>query len=324
MSDTRTAILDWIAQGRLQPQDTADALRLAGSTPGRDDWRRFLDRLMLWLGTVSCGAAVVFFLAYNWQEMGRFAKFGLVELLILASLAFCWRLDVENAAGKAVLLLASLLTGALLALVGQTYQTGADPWELFAVWAVAILPWTVLGRFGALWLFWLLLVNLAAYLHFRTLGGVFGWLFDTEQRLWALFCVNTAALLLWEWAGRSGAAWLRERWPVRIVAVASGGAVTALAVLAILDFRHGGAGWAMLAWCAWMAAAYFYYSGRRQDLFVLAGGVLAAIVVATTFLARHVLRDFDAGGFLLIGLAVIGMSAAAGMWLRTVASGVKK
>ncbi|QAU33560.1 DUF2157 domain-containing protein [Janthinobacterium sp. 17J80-10] len=324
MNDTRTAILDWMAQGRLRPHEAAHALRLAGMIPGGDDWRSFLDRLMLWIGTVSCGAAVVFFFAYNWQDMGRFAKFGLVELLLLVSLASSWRLSLDRAGGKAVLLLASLLTGALLALVGQTYQTGADPWELFAVWAVAILPWVVLGRFGALWLLWLVLVNLAAYLHFRTLGGLFGWLFDTEQRIWAVFAVNTAALLAWELAGRSGAAWLRERWPVRIVAAASGGAVTTLAVLAILDFRHGGSGWAMLAWCAWMTAAFFYYRSRQQDLFILAGGVLAAIVVATTFLARHVLRNFDAGGFLFIGLVVIGMSAAGGMWLKSVASEVEK
>ena len=26
----------------------------------------------------------------------------------------------------------------LFALIGQIYQTGADPWELFAVWAAAI------------------------------------------------------------------------------------------------------------------------------------------------------------------------------------------
>ena len=40
-------------------------------------------------------------------------------------------------AGKAVLTLLSLLVGALLALTGQIYQTGADTYELFAWWAVA-------------------------------------------------------------------------------------------------------------------------------------------------------------------------------------------
>ena len=46
-------------------------------------------------------------------------------------------------AGKAALLAAALLTGGLLALIGQTYQTGADTFELFATWAALILPWVL-------------------------------------------------------------------------------------------------------------------------------------------------------------------------------------
>ena len=40
--------------------------------------------------------------------------------------AACWRVDLDGLTGKAVLLMLSLLTGALLALTGQVYQTGAD------------------------------------------------------------------------------------------------------------------------------------------------------------------------------------------------------
>ena len=46
--------------------------------------------------------------------------------------------------------LLSLLTGALLALSGQVYQTGADTFELFAWWAVLILPWVLVSRFSPL------------------------------------------------------------------------------------------------------------------------------------------------------------------------------
>ncbi len=53
------------------------------------------------------------------------------------------RLGPECTPGKAALLLATLLLGVFLALFGQTYQTGADPWQLFANWALLILPWEV-------------------------------------------------------------------------------------------------------------------------------------------------------------------------------------
>ncbi|MET0204922.1 MAG: DUF2157 domain-containing protein [Casimicrobiaceae bacterium] len=48
-----------------------------------------------------------------------------------------WR-GLDTLPGKAALV-AALLAGALLALVGQVYQTGADTFELFAAWAVAIV-----------------------------------------------------------------------------------------------------------------------------------------------------------------------------------------
>lgn len=54
----------------------------------------------------------------------------------------------------------SLWIGSLLALVGQTYQTGADIWELFAPWAALITP--LAGRSGAVWGLWAVLLNLTA------------------------------------------------------------------------------------------------------------------------------------------------------------------
>jgi hypothetical protein len=49
---------------------------------------------------------------------------------------------------------------------------------------------------------------------------------------------------------------------------------------------------------------------------MLAGAALAAIVVVVTYLARHVLDHGGAGGFLVVGLATIGLSSAAAMWIR--------
>lgn len=318
MGAPRTTLLHWIEQGRLPPAHIPEALRIAGVTPGAHDWRRFFDQLTLWLGTVFCAAAVIFFFAYNWQSMGRFAKFGLVELLILGSMALCWRLGLEKNAGKAVLLLATLLTGALLALVGQTYQTGADTYELFAVWALAVLPWIVLGRFGALWLVWLALVNLAAILYFQIFGGMFGWIFSTEKKMWTLFALNTVALLVWEGAAQTGAAWLRERWSARILATASGGLVTTLMVWAVLDSHGPNRPYAVLAYAAWMAAAYLWYRHRQTDVFVLAGGVLSAIIVVTVILVK-IMERMEAGAFLFIGMVIIGLSALGGLWLKSVA-----
>ena len=200
---SRREILEWASQGRVQ--DLRRALEAGGALPGADAWRHFLDRLLLFMGAVMLAAAVVFFFAYNWEDLGRLAKFALVEVPLLIALGFVWRLGLERTSGKAAVLVAAILAGALLALIGQVYQTGADTFELFGAWAVAILPWVLLGRFSALWLFWLVLVNLAATLYYTTFHGLLGVLGGPERLLWLLFGLDTAALVLRELAAASGA-----------------------------------------------------------------------------------------------------------------------
>lgn len=238
MRSNRSDILDWSDQGRIPHGRLRAALELAGVLPGAADWRKFLDRMLLWLGAVMLAAGTIFFFAFNWDEMGRLAKIGLVEMLLAAALVSLWRLGLERASGKAALFGTCIVAGALFALIGQIYQTGADTYELFAVWAIAILPWALVGRLPVLWILWLALVNLALSLYFLTFGVFWGMLFAPQKLLWLLFGLNTLALAVWEGLAAGGIEWLRERWSVRILATASGGLITALALQDLLDWRH--------------------------------------------------------------------------------------
>lgn len=313
MADPRNEILDWSEQGRIAPGKLRAALEAAGALPTAAQWRGFLDRLLLWMGAVMLASAAIFFFAFNWDEMGRLAKIGLVEALIVVALALLWRLGLERAAGKAALCGSALLTGVLFALIGQIYQTGADTWELFAVWAAAILPWALVGRLAPLWVLWLALVNLAVSLYYVTFG-IFGMLFAPERLMWLLFGLNTGALVLWECCAVVGVTWLRERWSARVIATASGVLVTWLALRDIFDSR-GAMQWGAPVWIAWMGAAYAAYRRRVKDVYVLSGGVLSAIVVIVSFLVKH-MKMHDSGAFLFIGLVIIGLSAAGGWWLK--------
>ncbi len=305
--------------GLLPHERVADALRLAGVTPSATQWRAFLDRLLLWMGIAALAAAAVFFVAANWEALGRFGKFALVEGAILVALAICvWR-GLDTLAGRASLVAAALLTGALLALVGQVYQTGADTFELFAVWAVAIFAWVVLGCQPALWVIWLVLVNLAIALYYSTFGGFLGVVFSPPAALWVLFIVDTAALIVWEALSRRGVAWLEVRWAPRALAVASGTAITFLALWSIFDHWRAD-GWYMLPYALWIAAMYWAYRVRSVDLFILAGGVLSLVVVISLGLGRALSGLHDAGSFLFVGLVLIASAAAGAFWLRQVAT----
>ena len=318
MKTTRSTLLHWAEQGRISPEDLQRALTLTGTLPTATDWRDFLDQLLLWYGTMMLGVGIIFFFSYNWNDLGRYTKFGLVEALMIAGLIALGWLEVSRLSGKAALLGLSLLVGVLFVLIGQTYQTGADTFELFALWAAAILPWVLVARFAALWIFWLALVNLATILYYQTFDGLFGMLFAPEQLLWVLLILNTTALVLWEGLVAMGVAWLHERWAARVLATAAAGLATVLALYAILD-EHGNGSLTIPVWLTLLATVYFVYRQRMLDVYVLALGMLSVIMVVTIFLGKHMLDSMlDAGGLLFIGLVVIGLSGGAGWWLKQV------
>jgi uncharacterized membrane protein len=318
VNNHRNSILQWAEQGRLASMRVEKAMRVSGVLPDRADWHHFIDRLLLWSGTVLLAAGIIFFFAYNWREIGNFARFGLVELLIAAAVGGCMWFGTERPAGKASLFAASLLAGALLALFGQTYQTGADTFELFITWAIVILPWTIVGRLPVLWVLLIVLVNVAITFYFRAFPGVFGLLFSPEKQLWLLFAFNSTALVLWELFIRH-IVWLQERWATRLLGFAGGGLITALAIVAIFDHDSGFKP-VIAVYPLWLAAMYACYRRLVFDLFFLAGAVLSVVIVVAAILSKALLESGSWGGtYLLIGLAVIGLSALGGLWLKNIA-----
>src|SRR5690349_6710493 len=68
--------------GVLSPAQHSRAVSLALGTPTPDAWRRFAARASLALGAACLLAGVVFFIAWNWDGLPRFAQFGALELLM--------------------------------------------------------------------------------------------------------------------------------------------------------------------------------------------------------------------------------------------------
>ncbi|MCE8016612.1 DUF2157 domain-containing protein [Halomonas sp. MCCC 1A17488] len=324
MASIRRELVALIERGEISREQVARAVALSGLHPSGRAWAVFLDRLLLWLGTLALTCGLLFLIAYNWTEMGRWLRFGLVQAALLAAIGVYWWAEGRGGAGggikatmvaRAALMAASLLLGVLLALFGQVYQTGADPWQLFFFWAVLMLPWTLVARFDALWVLWLGLLNLALALYFRTWGGAFDLFFDSDTAaLWGLFALNTAALTLWELGARRWR-WLSVGWAARLLALGSGIPLTLLMIVLIFDERVDVSP-AILVYPLWLAALYAVYRHWRPDLFMLAGGCLSVIAVVTLFLARHLLWQAEAGGFLLLAVAVLALGAAAAVWLK--------
>lgn len=318
MDSKRSLILQWIEQGVLDKSKSVEALSVTGVLPDAVRWQHIIENFLLWLGSLALSFSVLFFIASNWSEMGRFAKFALVETIIVLCLFLYWKLDIDKAAAKVSITSATILLGVLLALYGQTYQTGADPWQLFANWALLILPWVLVAQFAPLWLIWVALLNLSIMLYFQALGSLFWFIFRSlEHILWVLFIFNSIIWISWEFAQKRYE-WLSERWPIWIVALTGGASITYLILLSIFDY-YSSAAIAVLLYFAWAGIVYFVYYRILPDLFMLASLCFSAIVVITSFFGRHLLNHGDLiGGFFILSVLVIVMAAAAAKWLKRV------
>lgn len=317
MITTRSQLIELIEQGTIPEEKINDALKTTKISPDGKSWSTFINNLLLWLGGLALASAVLFFIAYNWSDIGRFGKFGMVEGFIALAIVAYSRFGDHSTASKVSLLVAIICLGVLMALYGQTYQTGADPWQLFFNWALLMLPWAIIGRFSVIWIFWVVLMNTSIVLYYQTFRGIFWFMSGSENgMLWLIFIFNTILLATWEFLAESWH-WLSERWAVRLLAAGSGASLTWLVLHAIFA-RNDGSYLPGLAWVIWLASMYFIYRKTKPDLFMLAGCCLSVITVVVSFLGEHMLRDGGAGGFLCLALLVIGMGSGAAFWLKNI------
>lgn len=315
MSKAKIAIQQWTAQGHIPPDKVQSALENTNITPSQHQWRTFLDKLLLANGGGLFLFGVVFFFAFNWQAITRFHKFAMIEALVLASL-WAYNHWFTRPSAKVFLLAASVFVGVLLAFFGQTYQTGADTWQLFATWAMLITPWVFLAQLGALWLLWLMLVNLSIVLYYQVFHGLFGIVFSTEAMQLTLFIFNTFALACWELAA-TRYEWLKGRNEARLLALASGFSMTWLMLEAIFS-HHPYAVEIVFAYLVWLGLAYAVYRRQIADLFMLAVSALTFIIISTSVIAKYFLNS-DGAAFFLLAIWVIALSSVSIHWLHSIA-----
>lgn len=313
------------------------ALDRAALAPSPGTWLTWLDRFLATAGALLIVAGVVAFFAWNWADLHRLAKLAMVQGGLVATAALAWRLGLDTTGGRASLLAAAMLVGTVFAVFGQVYQTGADPYGLFVVWAAFTLPLALIGRQAGLWLLLVVLVNLAVLLYWiqvlyppegwwllTQLLGPLVWLTSAihDSRLGALlFAVNVLAVAIWEmaaWRGRAD--WLRNRWLPRLVALMAVytvlGPTLLLIFAASLDERLRLA--PPLLSAAVLPLILWFYRYRKPDLFMLTMALFGGILVIMAVAIRFVFTGF--ASLLLLALMLVALVGGAAAWLRKVAA----
>lgn len=169
--DTRTALFAWREQHQLDARAAArleERAGLRGEPPGL---LRALPLGVLVLGVALLGFGLIVWIAANWDTLPRAGRFALLQAVVLVALAGAALRPAQRAP---LALLGFLGIGGLFAYFGQTYQTGADPWQLFALWAALALPLGLAVRSDVLWAPWALVVAVAISLWVQAHTG-HGW-----------------------------------------------------------------------------------------------------------------------------------------------------
>jgi uncharacterized membrane protein len=220
--------------GKRQPLGTEAAAdqRSPSVETGGSSVPTLRDRLRLAAEVASAGLigfGIMMWVAAHWDVISRPSRFaivgGLLAVSVLASLV--------NAIRTPGLIVSFLAAGGLLALIGQTYQTGADPWSLFAIWAAVGVPWALAARSDALWVVWTVVAMLAITLWMATYVNL-GWAspdMGVTLAAWVMAIAVGAALSpvspIRPWLGET-------RWAFRIAIILAGALVTQSGLAAVL------------------------------------------------------------------------------------------
>lgn len=248
--------------------------------------------------------ALVNWIAANWSHMNPDTRLILVQSVFMAAvlIAFiaCWR--YKNLADFTIQF-AALVIGALLALIGQIYQTGADSWYLFAAWAILITPWLILLRTIFITITWALLFNITVFLYTTSSPIIMLWLTDGNLYLILINLIFLCASLLFR-------DYLHDNWGILNKVFASAIAVFLFLNLLQLQFSENITRLIINYAAAFLllGIAYYWFTQKIRDLFIVSMIFVSAI--AFTSLIIFQLAD-DIFGILILSLFVILASVIA-------------
>jgi len=305
--DLRLALYELAAQHQLDATASHKLHQLAGQNQEPSRLAYWLPRGVAVLAAALGGFGVILWIAANWDTLGRFGRFALLQALFLV---MCVGALVKPNARVPLGLLALLTIGGLFAYFGQTYQTGADPWQLFAVWAVLALPLALGVRSDVLWAPWALIVmtGVSLWVHAHTAHR---WRVEPQDlRVYAIAWSAALALTLAlspvfkRWTG-SGT------WAMRTAVTLSTVMITTTALGALFErdmvLLYG------LGLCLLVGAGLVLATRQLFEIFGLSAVGLALNVLLIFGLGKVLFQDTRGdnwlGAMLLLGLAAAGLLA---------------
>lgn len=246
-------------------------------------WNQFLSIFLLAAGVGFTVAGILFFFAYNWEELTKAAKLGIVQGVLVTSVLLTvftrWKLLTK----QIILTGATFLVGALFAVFGQIYQTGADAYDLFLGWTLFTLLWAVAARFAPLWLIFIGLLCTTIWLY--TVQIVPDEPYQAAMLTNAVTWICALATAVTEWMTLKGKLGKKNFWFVQLLSLATVVHAGYLMMAAIC--MHDVVLSIPLVSIVLLFSAGLWFGWRRKNLFYLSIIPFAVLMVLLTLFINH-------------------------------------
>ena len=274
--------------------------------PSSKEWLNIAHRFFLSVGLLLVLSGVIFFFAYNWGALHKFAKLGLVQTGMLGIAIALLVFKPSDFILKLGLTAISVLVGIAFAVFGQIYQTGADAYDFFLGWSIFVTVWVAIAGFPFLWFFYLILINLTISLYLIQVQMQV----DEEVLYLVVALVNTIALSIWEYVIKGN----RTDWVhallTRIIGAVIIIALTIAMIWTIFDYRRSTSLslLSVLFYLGFMLGGSWYYMKKGKDIGFVAMFAMSILFVGNSWIIDFFDTTFEEGLFLLLSVGNIAVT----------------
>lgn len=157
----------------------------SGSTP----WLPAYNDKLHVISATLLSAGIIYLIAANWLTFPPALQLAIPQILLIIACLLAIYFSPSTLKGHCCAAFATLMIGLSFASYGQIYQTGADSFQLFAVWTLLLLPWLYF-RLSAVYSLFYLTLSLTYYLANQQ------WLALERSLFWLLFSALLFACVL--------------------------------------------------------------------------------------------------------------------------------
>jgi len=260
-------------------------------------WKKFLRLFFISLGVCFTTAGIIFFFAYNWADLHKFIKIGLIEVLIVITTFIILfakiKLDIKNI----LLTGTSILVGVLFAVFGQIYQTGANAYDFFLGWTMFITLWVIISNFAPLWLVYIILINTTLILYSQQVANDWSEVFVFTL----LFVINSLFLVFFIFISKATVKIKSPVWFSNLIALAAVSFSTIGISIGVFD-QFKASFLVLIIITSILYGIGIKYGLKAKSSFYLSIIPFSIIVIISSFLINI---SSEAGMFLIISLFVI-------------------